>query len=48
MDNTNFLVGELRPMCGGMEEDEDGTYVGSGIWLGESYFKSIGEKPFSV
>ena len=48
MDNTNFLVGELRPLCGRWEKDEDGNYVGSGMWLGRSYHKSIGYKPYSV
>ena len=48
MDYENFLVGEKRPVCEYAYMDEDGTYVGGGEWLGEKYFKSIGEKPYSV
>ena len=48
MDYSNFLVGELRPLCEGAEKDEDGTYVGCGEWLGKSYHKSVGLKPYSV
>ena len=48
MDNTNFLVGELRPMCGKWDKDEDGNLFGSGRWLGHSYCKSIDRKLYSV
>ena len=48
MDNTNFLVGELRPTCVWNDKDEYGIDLGCGRWLGESYYKSIGEKNFSV
>ena len=41
MDNTNFLIGEFRPLT-------ENTLEGSGYWLGNEFYKSIGEKSFPV
>jgi len=42
MDNKNFIIGEFRPVYSG------GDDIAGGIWLGNEFFKSIGEKYFSV
>ena len=43
MANSNFLVGEFRPV----KEAYDGK-AGGGRWLGDEFHKSIGEKSFPV
>ena len=48
MDNSNFMIGEFNPLCEALTKTLKGTYVGGGRWLGSEYFKSIGEKPYSV
>ena len=48
MDNTNFLIGEFRPLCKVGEHTESGTRAGSGSWLGHEFAKSIGGKPYPV
>ena len=48
MDNTNFLIGEFRPLCKVYEKTESGTRAGGGDWLGMEFFKSIGRKPYPV
>ena len=48
MDSSNFMIGKFNPLCEVFEKSESGTKAGGGYWLGIEYFKSIGEKPYSV
>ena len=48
MDNTNFMIGEFKPLCGVGQESAKGTYAGSGGWLGMEFAKSKNRKRFSV
>ena len=41
MDNSNFLVGKFRPIT-------DDICDAGGDWLGDKYYESIDEKPFTV
>ena len=48
MDSSNFMIGQFNPLCKAWAESKSGTKAGGGGWLGKEYFKSIGEKPYSV
>ena len=48
MDSSNFMIGKFNPLCGKFAVTKSGTRAGGGWWLGAEYFKSIGEKSYSV
>ena len=56
MDNTNFLIGELRPPLHVGEDLVEvsetaaggGVHGSGGYWLGREFYKSNHQKPFPV
>ena len=40
MDNSNFLMGEFRPVCDPSAKSASGSYHGCGEWLGDEFYES--------